>query len=227
MTGRVGLLALWLCACGRGEEPATPPELVDDFVPTSVSAPLPDVPSVTSIGAGEAANVELRFYGVGELHQGFLADASLVGKLGSALGSCVNGTAQVIIRWNSEERTGWIQLKVPPEGLTCMPAAHPEGGWDLAPLTPVGRALAEYRDGAAANYDFRFASFAIGLGFTRGANQCLLRIAGQHPPDGSQFSPCVDIAGVPACAGGKEEDGVLRLAHTGREGSTISGCFSH
>lgn len=223
----VWLLALASLACGQREEPTPPPEPADDFVSTAVPAPPPVVPKVTSVGVDGAADVELRFFGVGELHKGFLSDPALVGKLGKALGPCVTDTAQVLIRWNADERVGWIQLKVPPEGLACMPTAHPEGGWDLSPLVPVTTALADYRDGAAANYDFRFASFHVGTSFTRGANQCLLRIAGQHPPDGSAFSPCVDIAGVPACGGGVEDSGTLHFAHDGAAGSTIGACFSH
>ncbi|TNE86029.1 MAG: hypothetical protein EP330_24145 [Deltaproteobacteria bacterium] len=217
---------MFLASCGGEEPPKPPPEPVDEFVSTAVPAPLPVVPKITAIGAGDAADVELRFFGVGELHKGFLSDPALVGKLGKDLGACVQGTAQVVIRWSNDERVGWIQLKVPPEGLNCMPEPHADGGWDLAPLTPVTQALAQYRDGAAANYDFRFASFHVGTSFTRGANQCLLRIAGQHPPDGTAFSPCVDIAGVPACAGLDEDSGVVRLPHDGRAGSTISACFA-
>ncbi|MCO4746529.1 MAG: hypothetical protein KC912_17160 [Proteobacteria bacterium] len=224
---RLGLLLLSLLACGENEEAPVPPEPVDEFVPTAVPAPLPEVPSITAVGGEGAADVELRFHGVGDLHKGFLSDPALVGKLAKALGPCMADTAQVIIRWNAEERVGWIQLKVPPGGVACMPVPHPEGGWDTRPLAPVGEALAAYRDGAAANYDFRFASFAVGMSFTRGSNQCLLRISGQHPPDGSQFSPCVDIAGVPSCVGGGEEDGVSHLAHTGSAGATISSCFAN
>lgn len=220
-------LAVVFGSCGKAEVPAPPPEPLDEFVTSAAAAPPPDVPMITAVGAGDAADVELRFFGVGELHKGFLSDPSLVGRLGKELGSCVNGTAQVLIRWNAEERVGWIQLKVPPDGLACMPVAHPSGGWDLTPLVPVTRALANYRDGAAANYDFRFASFTVGASFTRGANQCLLKIAGQHPPDGTAFSPCVDIAGVSACSGLDEDAGVTRLPHTGSDGARISACFTH
>ena len=160
------------------------------------------------------------------MHKGFLSDTAIVGGLGTGLGGCVEGTAQVLARWNAEERVGWLQLKVPPGGLSCMPQPHPEGGWDLSPLVPVAVALANYRDRAAAQYDFRFASFNVGISFTRGAHQCLLRLAGQHPPDGSQFSACVDIAGVQHCTGGGADDGVLRLAHTGAAGSALSACLS-
>lgn len=223
---RAAWLGALLASCGQGVAPAPPPEPADDFVVTAAPAPPAAVPRITAIGAGEAADIELRFFGVGELHKGFLSDTGIVGALGTGLGGCVNGTAQVLARWNAEERVGWLQLKVPPGGLLCMPQPHPEGGWDLSPLVPVSQALAGYRDGAAAQYDFRFASFNVGISFTRGAHQCLLRLAGQHPPDGTKFSACVDIAGVQHCAGGEADDGVLRFAHGGSAGSALSACFA-
>jgi hypothetical protein len=226
---RTAVVMLWglLGSCGSPSSPPSPPEPVDEFVSTAPAAPPPDVPKITTIGAGDAVDVELRFFGVGELHKGFLSDTQLIGRLGKDLGACVQGTAQVLIRWNAEERVGWMQLKVPPGGLRCMPTPHPEGGWDLSPLVPITRALAAYRDGAAGNYDLRFSSFHIGTSFTRGANQCLLRIAGQHPPDGTAFSPCVDIAGVPACAGLDEDAGVTRLPHQGSAAASLAACFTH
>ena len=61
-----------------------------------------------------AADVELRFYGISDLHRGFFADPRFVDKLGKSLGACISGTAQVVISYDSENWIGRLVLKVPP-----------------------------------------------------------------------------------------------------------------
>ena len=231
---------LVLLACGPDEEATAPaaPEPVPETpstvtVPASPAPPSPttEAPSEPSSGTaptitGSGVPVELQFFGVGPLHKGFFTDPEAVTALSRALGPCVEGTAQVRVRWDAEERIGRLRLKVPPDGLTCLPVTTDEG-WDLSPLEPVGRALAAYRDRVAGAFDYRLASFRLGVSFTRGSHQCVLKAAGQHPPDGTRWSPCVDFAGVERCGEGSREDGVTTLSFADeRSRRDLAACFS-
>jgi hypothetical protein len=68
----------------------------------------------------------------------------------------------------------------------CLPPTS-----DLSPLVPAGEALAAYRDELAL-FEPRLATFGLQLVL----GDCVLTLAGQIPPDGTTFSPCVARAGV-------------------------------
>ncbi len=185
--------------------------------------------TVTTLPGGtDAAAVELRFYNISDLHRGFFADPRFSSKLGTELGVCVTGTAQVVISYDSDKWLGRMVLKIPPDQLRaeCLPKVT-GSTVDLTPLQPVGVALANYRDVVSANTDFRLASFRVGTSFTRGANQCVLQIAGQYPPDGRRWSPCVAFAGIDRCGAGDKIKGVTTLEFTEqRDAAALSACFS-
>jgi hypothetical protein len=154
----------------------------------------------------------------------FFSNADAVGSLGAALGPCLTDTAQVAVSWNEEERIGRIFLRAPPEALTeCLPTAGAEGV-DLSPLEPVGVALAAYRDAVAGAFDFRVASFRIGVSFARGPRSCTVWAAGQHPPDGRAWSSCMEFHDRTACAGAADE-GVTRIALEGADLKYAKDCF--
>ena len=173
-----------------------------------------------------SVDVELRFHGVGGLHRTFFSDADAVSALGRALGPCVVQTAQVVVSYDQETRIGRIVLKVPPDGLRCLPRAAGDAV-DLSPLEPVGVALASYRDALAGGYDYRLASFRVGVTATRGARSCSLWLAGDHPPDGRRWSPCVTVPTGELCAEGSAEEGITVLVMPDRHGRDyVRACLS-
>lgn len=231
-----------LLACG-GDEPEQP--AAPEAPPVVVSVPAPGAPAPASgaepsetppseapsseatpasSGAGAAVPIELMFHGVGPLHQGFFADRKAVASLGGDLGHCLADTAQLRVAYDTEERTGRIWLKVPPDALEpCLPRVG-SGGVDLAPLQPVGEALAAYRDRVASSFDFRVSSFRIGTSFTRGPHRCTLWAAGQHPPDGTTWSPCIQTPRGEMCGDGTDGS-TTRIALGGDELTYVRACF--
>jgi len=173
---------------------------------------------------GAPVAVELYFYGVSKLHQSFFANRDAMTDLGTALGACLTEPAQVVVSWNEEERIGRIFLKAPPEALSgCLPRVD-TGAVDLSPLEPVGVGLAAYRDRIAGAFDFRVASFRIGVSFTRGPRTCTVWAAGQHPPDGRQWSACMDFHDRTVCSGAADE-GVTRLPLASSDLKYARDCF--
>ncbi|MBW2255197.1 MAG: hypothetical protein JRI25_11435 [Deltaproteobacteria bacterium] len=218
--------AVVLGGCGRDEAPIGPEPTGEPTV-VSVASPVPAEEAIEEAGAvtlNAAVPVELYFYGVSALHQSFFSNADAVGDLGAALGACLSETAQVAVSWNEEERIGRIFLRVPPEALSACLPQDGAGGVDLSPLEPVGVALAAYRDRVAGAFDFRVASFRIGVSFTRGARTCTVWAAGQHPPDGRAWSSCMDFHDRTACAGAADE-GVTRIALQGADLKYARDCF--
>ncbi len=212
-------MALWLPGCGGNQDTEPQAEIV---IPEGEAQHSVIVP----VGDAEAVAVELRFFGISDLHRGFFGDPRFVGQLGQELGQCVSGTAQVIVSYDEETRVGRIVLKAPPDGVTCMPGVSGKTV-DLQPLQPLGMALANYRDSVAANFDFRVASFKVGASFTRGSKQCNLQIAGSHPPDGRRWSPCVGFAGTDKCGAGDVKAGVVELEFPARaDASYLAACFA-
>lgn len=154
--------------------------------------------------------VELDWFGVGPLYQGFFSTPSAVAALGESLGACLGQTAQVWISYDSVEFVGRIVLKVPPDASICR-ASDSGGAVDLSGLVPLTQAIAAYRDRISSAYDYRVASFRVGVLYTRGAKTCTVWAAGQHPPDGTRYDPCVDLNGVSTCADGDRSAGVTTL----------------
>lgn len=168
--------------------------------------------------------MELQFQGVGALFQGFFADPDLVGKLGTALGPCIDGgLAVVVISWSEETRIGTIAVHAEPQMIRCQPELA--SGLDLSPLEPLGRALASYRDGVSGKYDLRVASFRPGLKLLAGMNHCAFWLGGQFPPDGSQWKRCAEFAGNETCMSGDRLDGVTTLRFGSDYDAYARACF--
>lgn len=108
-------------------------------------------------------------------------DPGLVAALGSALAPCADGPAVLRIRY--AERAGEVRL-AGSWRTECRP-----DGLDLAPVRPIARALAAYRDALAVRYDRRLATFAAAVEL----DGCPVWLAGQIPPDGTTFGCASDV----------------------------------
>ena len=118
-----------------------------------------------------------------------------------------NGPIDVVVSYDMEQHIGRLVLYADTSGLRCTPKATSKG-YDLSPLIPVTQAMAKYRDKIAAMRDYRISSFRIGVNFMKGLQMCTLWSAGQYPPDGTTWSPCVEFAGNKHCGNGVAETGV-------------------
>lgn len=156
------------------------------------------------MGSEGAASVALAFQGVSPLYQGYFSTEEWVSGLGKGLGACFDGTVEVVVSYDTENRIGRILVQTGLADLKCRPAVGPEG-IDVSPLIPLGQALAGYRDAVSAARDVRVASFRSGIRLVQGGELCDLYIGGQFPPDGTTFSPCVGIRGKEVCAGDRHE----------------------
>lgn len=212
---------MWLTACG------SPP--VDPL-----RAPVPDVRTerpehsvvvpVASADPGgqDAAVIRLGFVRLSELYRGFFGDPRFVGALGTVLGPCVSGEVPVRIEWDQSKLQGRIALGAP-SSLRCLPAVDGDAV-DLAPLQPVGQALARYRDAVAGSFDLRVSSFVVEVEVGAVGSSCALRLLGQHPPDGSTWSPCVRVGAEERCGAGVSADGVTSLR--GEAARALSACLA-
>ncbi len=219
-------LALLLVGCDGGATPtpATPSPApgLDPAGPQRSDGPSPSAGSPGSaatpppggttlqITGGDAVPIQLRFTRISGLHRGYFGQEALVAALGKALGRCTDHTVEVHVSWSQEALTGRIQAILPPGTTACGPTAVP-GGFDLRPLVPITQALARYRDAVAGTSDFRISSFQVGVDLVGARTVCRLRIAGQHPPDGTRFHPCVRVGGDQICGAGDPDEGVVRL----------------
>lgn len=204
--------------CGPVVEPPPPPP---PEPPPVVVHPATHVVSAT----GEAVAVEMQFQGVGGLFQGFFTTPELVAKLGSDLGACVaSERAVVLIRWFESERFGTITLEADPSDLACK-ASSAGSEIDVSGLAPLGQALANFRDGVSGRFDVRVASFRTGVRVLSGMNHCALWSGGQYPPDGTEWKPCVDIAGNSTCMEGDRHAGVTRLRFSGEAKESLERCL--
>jgi len=206
---------LWAACSGTPSSPSTEPDARPD-APAEPSDPSPaqtPEPSggVLQVNAGQAVPVQIRFTTVGPLHQGFFRRESLVRKLGQALGACTDHTVEVDVVWSQKDLEGRIIGQVPQGTTICGPKAAGKTRVDLAPLVPVTRALATYRDGVAGFSDFRIANFVVAADVLDEGVTCRFRAAGQHPPDGTRFHPCVQVNGERICAQGSPAEGVDTL----------------
>ena len=98
----------------------------------------------------------------------------------------------VEVAYDTPKRLGTLTLTLDADELLCKPVRE---GADISlrPLEPIGRALAAYRDAVASSYDYRVATFQVWLRTDGGEVACGLMLAGQYPPDGSTWSPCVEV----------------------------------
>lgn len=167
--------------------------------------------------------VELQYVGVGDLHQRWFGDEAIVTDLAVALGPCIRERAVVRTTWDEAAKTGRIELLVEGRQLACR--ASGTDPVDLAPFTPVTRALAAYRDAVASRFDFRVASFAVGVEVLQRTTLCRLTVGGQFPPDGSTFAQCVDLGGDVQCV--EAADGTTRFAFADPQHTAyLAGCFA-
>ena len=176
------------------------------------------------IGAEGSAVVNLRFNGLSPMYMGYFAEPSFVGGLGAGLGHCTQDPVDVVVSYDMEQRQGTILVSTAPRSLGCVPKRAGKG-WDLSGMTAVGRALSGYRDELAAFRDFRISNFQIGVAYLRGAHLCTLYYGGQFPPDGSAFSPCVDLAGVKHCATGDAESVTQLVLEDAEADAYLATCF--
>lgn len=160
--------------------------------------------------------IRLVFTGVGPLHKNFFSQPGPLGALTSALGPCLDGEATVRVTWEESIRLGHITLEVAPGSLRCAPVVRGDGV-DLSALEPVGRALAAYRDAVAGTYDLRVASFRGELRLVRPGDDCLLRIGGDFPPDGSRWHACAQVGDRSICAPDDDQVGVTFLGPAGEQ----------
>lgn len=173
--------------------------------------------------AGGPVPVELQYDGVGELHQRWFGDTAIVTQLAKDLGACMKDRAVVRMSWSEEERKGGIWLLIQGDQLTCRP---PPGSVDLTSVTPLTTALTRYRDQVAGRFDFRVASFAVGVEVLQRRHLCRLRAGGQFPPDGSTFDACIDMGGEIRCLPDTAR-GYTTFAYTDPEHTAyLAGCFA-
>jgi len=161
----------------------------------------------------EAVPLVVVYDGVGHLHQGFFNTEKLVKAVAKGLGGCVSGTAEVVVKYDSDNRIGTIVLHTVGDQLQCRPTATSKG-FDLSPLEPITRTLAGYRDGVANGFDLRIGSFRTGVRVIKGTQVCEVWSGGQFPPDGSTFSPCVHLQGHEVCTTSDRHEGLTELIPT-------------
>jgi len=218
--GLAGLaLTAVLTACSLGApapsalpDPPPPPPPPPDIVTVAPPAPEPAIEGgATVISGGSAVPIQLRFTSVSKLHQGFFLRDTGLRSLGKDLGACTDHTVGVDIVWNDKEFEGRLVARIPRQSSTCEPELAPDG-LDLQPLTAIARALARYRDDVAGRSDFRIASFKVAVDVVSRGAVCRFSAGGQHPPDGSTFSHCVQVGGEQVCAApGPDGEGVTAL----------------
>ncbi len=148
--------------------------------------------------AGEPVQVVLVWEGIGQLHKGFFSDQEAVTELAVDLGGHLKPPADIHIRYDSQEMIGSIRLRLAPDALV-HPVIAEGNRIDLQALAPITTALAGYRSGVAARFDFRVESFKVGIESYRGPRVCAFSLAGPPPPDGKLVSPCVEINGQQQC----------------------------
>ena len=158
------------------------------------AAPVPVAPPSTGnpVLTIESANLS-------PLYRGFFADRAAGDALARAAAPCVGDDVRVLIGYDNEARVGRMVLFVPASVDACRPV-QTDTGWDLSPMTPLSIALANYRDALSGLYDMRIGSFEVHVNIASSSgNQCTVRAQGTHPPDGTGFSPCVDLDGTAHC----------------------------
>lgn len=206
----VTLLSLACSGPAQPDPPLVPAAPLPQVKIVPPAVPVQTEGSAMHVNAGAAIPIQLRFTTVGKLHQGFFGRPELVREVGAGLGACTSHTVDLDVVWSQADLEGRIVAVMPQDSSECRPVLS-DNGIDLTPLVPVSRAVAAYRDAVAGSSDFRIANFAVGVDLTRQGVVCRLRAAGQHPPDGTRYDPCVSVNGTPVCAQGSADAGVQRL----------------
>jgi hypothetical protein len=142
--------------------------------------------------------VSLELRGVSPAYREHFADPDALRALGAALAPCLRGGDEEGPRVWVDYDQGRGVLRLSGDWAPGCRPRHGPDGVDLAPVVPLGRALAGWRNTLAVRYDRRLARFDalidLGVGGSSGpgpsAASCAITLAGQVPPDGSTFAPC-------------------------------------
>jgi hypothetical protein len=159
----------------------------------------------------------LDFVGIRPMHKTFFTDSRVTREVQKRLQGHVSGSVGVRIDFIKNQ--GRIRIQVAPEYLVAD-LGTPEA-IHLERLAPLTQAAAFYRDWVAGNFDLRVQNFEIGLDITPKNSVCKITVAGDLPPDGKEFSPCIEVDGTAFC--GALADGILRLPPIHRE--AVAMCF--
>jgi len=167
----------------------------------------------------DAAPVKLYldFVGIGKLHKSFFMDSRVTRKMQHKLQGHVSGSVGVLIGFKNNQ--GRIRIQVDPKFLVA-PLGTPDA-IQMGSLIPLTQAAAFYRDWVAGNFDLRVHNFEIGLDITPNKSVCKITVAGDPPPDGTEFAPCIEVDGTALC--GELTEGVLHLPPAHHE--TVGRCF--
>ncbi len=117
---------------------------------------------------------------------------------------------EVVVKYDDDTRIGTIVLHTLGDQLLCKPVPTAKG-YDLTPLIPVTRTLAGYRDGVSNGFDLRIGSFRTGVRVIKVSQVCEVWSAGQFPPDGTTFSPCIGLQGHEVCTAPDRHEGITEL----------------
>lgn len=159
-------------------------------------APAPDEPP-----AREVPPLLLSIEGLGPEIARAISSEDRLSRLASALPSCLERPSLAI---DYRDQAG---------NMTLVAQA---GRCDSPALRAAARALARYRDEVALSVQRRLSTFDLALQI----GGCRLALAGQIPPDGSTFSPCVGTREAP-CPRGLE--GVEEIPRAALEGCLDQG----
>jgi hypothetical protein len=221
---RLLLLAL-LTGCATSEQSTQQIPEVDNTRPVIdgvLQRPV-ETSSATVLTASGKRVVDVVFEGVGSLHQGFFMDLEAITQLSQHLMPCFDAPSTVKIGYEAAKRRGWIIALMDKGNTACQPHLTREM-LDLTPLTPIGKALAGYRDAIAASYDVRIASFEIGLLTLNGPSQCVFWNAGQYPPDGTLWDRCMTLGTQQVCAESQQATAHLRFSKQA-DAQRVARCF--
>lgn len=146
------------------------------LVPVALACAEPTVPGP----APAAVGVDLAASGFSPRYRAHVSDPVALRALGEALAACTAGPVALDVSYAASRGVATLSG---PWDARCRPT--PTG--DLAPVQPLGRALAGWRDALAVAHDPRLASFTCRIDLGDG---CVLALVGQLPPDGSTFAAC-------------------------------------
>lgn len=149
----------------------------------------------TTVGSTQAIRVTPEWTSISKLYRGFFSDPEALTQLGSDLGICLSQGVSLLIAYDTPKRQGRLTLSIPSRALRCMPRLTARA-FDLSTLTPVSRALAQYRDRVSEKYDIRIASFEISVLLLGTGGTCQLVPMGDYPPSGTIFGPCIGVGGT-------------------------------
>lgn len=206
--------ACWVLLLSCGGADSEEPESEEEAGPAVKRVNLPPLVEEADPAAIEAANEKVKsvpvklyldFVGIGALHKTFFMDTRVTRKVQQKLQGHVSGPVGVLIEFKNNQ--GRIRIQVDPEFLVANLGTP--GAVQMSSLVPLTQAAAFYRDWVAGNFDLRVHNFEIGLDITPKNKVCKITVTGDPPPDGTQFTPCIEVDGTALC--GELTEGVLRL----------------